>query len=1401
MFTCSTCGHNIDDSRVPLPPFCPRCGEPTSDGASPFDDDESPLPPPPPMGAPLPPPPPMGDALPPPPRSGRGVPSKTLFGMPGLSLDGSSLDGPSFDGPSFDGPSFDGPMEAPPETAEDELAFPSDDDEDPPPAFAPDDDGGLPFPVDDDDEDEFISPITAPPAAAKPPPAKPPAIKLPPAAKPPPLGAKPLGAKPPPVAAKPPPLGAKPPAPPPPGAKPPPLGAKPPAAKPPPLSAKPPAPPPPPRPAQPPAPADSGVLAGSSGSFDDDDPFFTGDPEHMPELGSITSGDTTDFHGENPAARSGVKRFELELEPGGPDLELGELGELEPPPARPELPTPPPPPKNFDSPDFAGLDLPMPSDSGLDLPVAGSMAYEDLPAPTRYAEDLDLPAPPPAPGRPPGGFDELDLPAPPSHGGLEMPSASTSGAGFGELDLPTPASGSGFGDLDLPVPATPPAASTSAFDDMRLDDGLSLDGLPSPSDSLAGFVDDFPAPTGDLPTPDLDGFDTLPTAADDLPTALDDFPAPVDALPAPVDSLPRAVDSLPRAVDSLPRAVDSLPRPVEKLGLDLDLDGEPESADEATSQPGAARPTKAAKPAKPRPDRPKRDVTRMVVYGLVGAVVLVGGGVAVALQLGLIGGDDPTPIVEQGDGTKQPTQTNDGEPTERPEGVLAKFDQDTPAAYVQAYELSEGDPVGRAEAAMLLHYRYGPDKVRQAAAAELLAAVQDRPEPFVQRVVGLALLANGKPDEALAKLQADAPRTQLYRAWALLDKGEYEQARAAAEAAVAARPNDQAAQLAVLTVRLHANPVDGLAAMRQAAKAAPNHLALQEALMSAAAELGRLAEAAEVGQAIQPASVSEAHKAELLHRRAQVVAAQGHIGEALRLLEQALGSDATRVDIKAARVALQLRNRDNAAARAEVEILLRDHPQDRIALLMGARVDLEAGRVEEARAHLGQLGEAAVQDPEVQDLLGQAAGILMKVDEARAAYAEARKLDVTYTPALVHEVELLQRIEQPDKALELLDAQRVALAEGEVATSPGGRRALATVLRIRAEVLRSKDQFDQALAAVDEAIATDPNDNDALLLRARLLGELGRREAHEEALLDLHERTGGYPGLTEPLGAVLLRKQKLDELQRLIGEFLESPDASREILLTGAALRLAQGRAGEAETLANRVLSRDPTDSRAHLLLGRALLERGEYALALDEIESAQTREGDAEVELWLGQALEYNSNPIQARVHYNRALELDPYNLEAAALLGRLYAYDGAAAKAIELLQPVVTATDAYPYAYLALGLARKDLGKRDQAIADFQKAQSLDPTLFEAFYQEGRIHNDQNHHGQAVKALQAALDNAKDNATERALMDTYRRLGDSYAELGRRAEARNALEEYMRMAPVNAPGRREVERLLREL
>jgi tetratricopeptide (TPR) repeat protein len=186
---------------------------------------------------------------------------------------------------------------------------------------------------------------------------------------------------------------------------------------------------------------------------------------------------------------------------------------------------------------------------------------------------------------------------------------------------------------------------------------------------------------------------------------------------------------------------------------------------------------------------------------------------------------------------------------------------------------------------------------------------------------------------------------------------------------------------------------------------------------------------------------------------------------------------------------------------------------------------------------------------------------------------------------------------------------------------------------------------------------------------------------------------------------------------------------------------------------------------------------------------------------VWIGQALEYNDRANEARGRYRRALELDPDNLQAAALLGRLYAYGGFTKRALELLGPVVEQTNDYPYAYLALGLAQRDLGKRDLAVTNFQKAHQYGPDLFEAYYQEGRIHHDQNRHGPAVKALQAGIDKAIEHAQEQQLIDAWRRLGESYHALGRRPEAKKALGEYLKLAPPGAAGRREVERLLRDL
>jgi tetratricopeptide (TPR) repeat protein len=525
------------------------------------------------------------------------------------------------------------------------------------------------------------------------------------------------------------------------------------------------------------------------------------------------------------------------------------------------------------------------------------------------------------------------------------------------------------------------------------------------------------------------------------------------------------------------------------------------------------------------------------------------------------------------------------------------------------------------------------------------------------------------------------------------------------------------------------------------------------------------------------------------------------MAEALRLLDQAIATDASSVAPRIDKVELALSLRDLPTARSESELLLRERPQDREVMMLVARVAIEAGRDDDANAQLSTLGGPESTDPNVHVLYGELAALLLDVEAARKAWAKARELEPLRVATVAAEVELLIKVEQGDAALALLDEQKTKLAARDDHETMPVRAALAQLERTRARVLRSRGEAGPALTAAEEASKLDPRDNAARLLRAELLAAVGNVEASEEAIEQLYARTGGFPGLTNPLGRMLLRKGKLDELDTLIGAQRDASEASVELLMTGAALRLAQNKPDQAKLLAERVLDRDSTALQAHLLLGRALLALGEYGAALDEIEAAQAREPNAEVELWMGQALEYNGRAVEARPRYKKALELEPGNLEAAALLGRLYAYEGAAKAALELLEPVVQKTDAYPYAYLAIGIAHRDLGKRDQAVGEFQRARELDPTLFEAYYEEGRILNDSNKHASAASALQAGLDNAKANALPRQLEDAWRRLGDSYFELGRKADAKTAFEEYLALAAPNAPGRAEVMRQMKSL
>jgi len=1048
---------------------------------------------------------------------------------------------------------------------------------------------------------------------------------------------------------------------------------------------------------------------------------------------------------------------------------------------------PPPPP--LPRPETLGA-VPPPPPSGrgrasrtlFGMPEIGDTSAPRSPAP---------PAPPPPPlalDVATGPFD-ADLPAPV------------------ELDLPAPV------ELDLPAPVGP-----------------------EPTHGNFGDLD-LPAPVGPGFSP-LDPDEDRLAPVDDLRMPLEDLPIPVENLPIPVENLPIPVENLPIPVENLPIPVENLPIPAtgDDLGLgDLDLDlglgpaptphtpaptpapaGEragliPRSNDAdprgAVASPSTGDKGPMAYMASPAPKQPeaRRSPPKAVVYGGLAALtlcVVVGGAYSVGLfDLNSNTNDSSA----QGESARRRTTPKiaPGTIEERSEAILTLLDTDSATAYTEALSNSTtlGDVAGQAEAALLLHLRYGPDPVHLGQAQSLLESLEGHDDGHITRVFALASLAANKPDAAEKQLTASDPRSRLYLAWLKLDQGEYQEALVLAKAVAKERPRNLGAVWAADQAQVRLGGDAGLAKLREDAKNNPLHPLLQQALVRSLLTTGALAEAKKRGQALNTDhKASPEHHASVLALRAEISHQQGDHSGALNLLDKALALAPESLRASVDRFDVLLASGDLSELRPELNTFLRAHPGSRRAMLLRASLEVEAGQGDRALATLSLIKDGN-KLAKVRILTGDVHAMRMKIDLARKTYTEARRLDPLQTQSTLNEARLLVHAQQSPAALELLAQEQTTITSDEArANTAQGRRSRSMLQLEVANIQSEEGQDHHALAAVDAALVSDPNNNAALLLRGITLRKLGQHDESDAALVSLHERTGGLPGLTSPVGKVYLRRGQLEKLDALIGRSLKDSHASDELLLTGALLRIREKKTDPAKALVDRVLARTPASREGHLVRTQVLIQQGDYQGALIAIKQAQPGKANAEIELWSGKTLDLNDRSKEAEAHYLRAMQIDANMLEARALYGRALANSGAAKQAIKLLKPVVTATDDYPYAHVGLGRAHHDLGKRELAIADFRRAQAIDASLFDAFYWEGRIQNDRNKHAAAAKALTQATQVARGTEGP-SLTDAYRRLGISQKALHRKPQARAAFTRYLELAPPNAAGRRAVMRELGSL
>lgn len=215
---------------------------------------------------------------------------------------------------------------------------------------------------------------------------------------------------------------------------------------------------------------------------------------------------------------------------------------------------------------------------------------------------------------------------------------------------------------------------------------------------------------------------------------------------------------------------------------------------------------------------------------------------------------------------------------------------------------------------------------------------------------------------------------------------------------------------------------------------------------------------------------------------------------------------------------------------------------------------------------------------------------------------------------------------------------------------------------------------------------------------------------------------------------------------------------------------------------AGQQVGKDPELAKATRTIGEAYMNQGDLTAALRELLKAeQLNPDDPFVHNDLGLCYMLKKRMPDAIVHFKKAIDLNPGYAPARNNLGTAYLelkeWDAAIRVFKEITQDLLYATPHFPLSNL--GLAYYEKGQYRMAMRYYKKALKLQPDFANALRGVGRTYLATNQGRLALKYLMRAQ-KAAPQAPE-----IYLDLGEVYLLVGRIADARNAYENVVDLAP----------------
>lgn len=228
---------------------------------------------------------------------------------------------------------------------------------------------------------------------------------------------------------------------------------------------------------------------------------------------------------------------------------------------------------------------------------------------------------------------------------------------------------------------------------------------------------------------------------------------------------------------------------------------------------------------------------------------------------------------------------------------------------------------------------------------------------------------------------------------------------------------------------------------------------------------------------------------------------------------------------------------------------------------------------------------------------------------------------------------------------------------------------------------------------------------------------------------------------------------------------------------------VAKGSLKEAEVTLRHIISANPNNVDARILLGTTLVLEGVRSESVEQLtEAVRLRPDSARAHNQLGMAFSRFLEVRPAREEFEKALELDPDLSEAHVNLSLMLAQTGELGPAGDQLDRAIELqgnTRAAAYAHYLRAKVWAGQDQNEKAITEFQKAVRLRPDYAEAWSDLGgmlRLTLDQ---VGAVRALERAVVLKPDDA-----LAQYR-LGQLYLQEGRTLKAVTHLKKALSLAP----------------